>query len=151
MANDFFEESHLVSDHEMQDLWARLLAGHANEPSTFSKRTIETIAFLDKVYAELFTKADSFVWVIYQQFVLFIYDVQELFYNKAGLNYTSLSHLNKLGVINFINVTDFAFTDKLKIKLTQYFETPISLEFKNASENTLQKVKSFYLKSDWSC
>ena len=89
--------------------------------------------------------------MIIQQFVLFIYDVQEIFNNKAGLNYTSLSHLNKLGVINFINVTDFAFTDKLKIKLTQYFETPISLEFKNASENTLQKVKSFYLKSDWSC
>ena len=135
----------------MQDLWARLLAGHANEPSTFSKRTIETIAFLDKVYAELFTKADSFVWVIYQQFVFFIYDVDEIIYNKAGLNYASLSHLNKLGVINSNNVIGFALTDKLEIKLTQYFEKLISLEFKNASENTLQKVEKCYLKSDWSC
>src|SRR5687768_4210652 len=51
----FFAECKLVSDGEMQSLWAKLLAGQANQPGTFSKRTIEFVSNLDKSDAQLFT------------------------------------------------------------------------------------------------
>ena len=44
----FFEASKLVSDKEMQSLWARLLAGEANKSGTFSKRTIDQVPNLEK-------------------------------------------------------------------------------------------------------
>ncbi len=52
----FFEKCRNVSDNEMQCLWSRLLAGEANKPGSYSKRTIELISNLDKSDAHLFTK-----------------------------------------------------------------------------------------------
>src|SRR3990172_7165310 len=37
---NFFDKSRIVSDKEMQGLWARVLAGEANAPGTYSKRTV---------------------------------------------------------------------------------------------------------------
>jgi hypothetical protein len=57
---NFFDKCCLVSDDEMQRLWSRLLTGEANEPGTFSRRTIKLVASLDKKDAHLFTKIMSF-------------------------------------------------------------------------------------------
>ena len=58
-----FDKCRLVSDAEMQSVWARILAEEANQPRTFSKRTIDLVASLDKVDAELFTSFCTFVWM----------------------------------------------------------------------------------------
>jgi len=42
-----FDKCRLISDAEMQSLWANLLAGEANKPGSLSKRTIELVASLD--------------------------------------------------------------------------------------------------------
>lgn len=39
----FFEASGNISNEQMQELWARVLAGEVNRPGTFSLRTIETL------------------------------------------------------------------------------------------------------------
>ena len=41
---NFFDKSRIVSDNEMQDLWARILAGEANTPGTYSKRTVNFLS-----------------------------------------------------------------------------------------------------------
>ena len=51
----FFKQCDTVSDKEMQSLWSRLLAGEATSPGTFSKRTVDFIASIDKKDAALFT------------------------------------------------------------------------------------------------
>jgi hypothetical protein len=51
---NFFDKSRLTSDQEMQQLWAKILAGEANAPGKFSKRTINLMASLDKSDAEQF-------------------------------------------------------------------------------------------------
>jgi len=53
----FFDRCRLISDEEMQSLWSNMLAGQANKPGSFSKRTIEIVATLDKSDAALFTRA----------------------------------------------------------------------------------------------
>ena len=61
---NFFDKCRLVSDTEMQSLWSKLLAGEANEPGAFSKRTIELVASLDKEDAYLFTTLMGFACYI---------------------------------------------------------------------------------------
>jgi hypothetical protein len=51
----FFEKCKIVSDTEMKGLWARVLAGEANNPGSFSRRTVEFIATMDKKEAHDFT------------------------------------------------------------------------------------------------
>src|SRR3989344_6859039 len=52
---NFFDKSRLISDSDMQNIWAKILAGEANAPGKFSKRTINFMSSLDKRDAESFT------------------------------------------------------------------------------------------------
>src|SRR5439155_8369999 len=61
---NFFEKSRIVSDEDMQRLWSRVLAGEANKPGTFSRRTVNLLADMEKLDAELFTNVYRFVWMI---------------------------------------------------------------------------------------
>lgn len=59
MAN-FFDKCRIVSDKEMKSIWSKVLAGEANTPNSFSKRTVNLLASLDKSDAELFTSLCGF-------------------------------------------------------------------------------------------
>src|SRR5438132_11151718 len=84
----------------MQGLWSRVLAGEANSPGTYSKRTVNFLSDLDKNDAELFTKLCGFAWLI-GNLVPLIYDEQQEIYNKFGVNFNTLSHLESIGLIQF--------------------------------------------------
>ena len=43
---NFFDKCRIVSDEDMQRLWSRVLAGEANAPGAFSKRTVNLLADL---------------------------------------------------------------------------------------------------------
>lgn len=45
---NFFDKSRIISDEEMQSLWSSVLAGEANAPGTYSKRTVNFLSDLDK-------------------------------------------------------------------------------------------------------
>ena len=91
MENDwlvnFFDKSRIVSDNEMQSLWSRVLAGEANNPGTYSKRTVNFLSDLDKVDAALFTKLCGFTWFI-GNLVPLVFDVNAEIYKKTGLTLT---------------------------------------------------------------
>jgi hypothetical protein len=58
--SNFFDKCRIVSDEEMQSLWAKVLAGEANSPGSYSKRTVNFLSSLDKSDAQLFLHyADS--------------------------------------------------------------------------------------------
>ena len=61
---NFFDKCRIISDDEMQSLWARVLAGEANSPGRYSKRTVNFLNSLDKVDANLFTALCGFGWQI---------------------------------------------------------------------------------------
>lgn len=95
---NFFDKSRIITDQDMQALWARVLAGEANVPGTFSKRTVNLLVDLDKTDAELFSKLCGFVWT-FGDFVPLVFDVQAEIYTRQGLTFDSLSHLNSIGLI----------------------------------------------------
>ena len=122
----FFEECKLISDEEMQSLWANLLAGEANEPGTFSKRTIDFVSNMDKSDAELFTNLCSFC---INKEILFIYDYTNDVYQQKGLTFALLTHLDSIGLVKFDDEADYAMDDIKDNDTVDYFGTLIQLQF----------------------
>jgi len=137
---NFFEKSRIISDQQMQKLWSGVLAGEANSPGTFSKRTVNLLADLDKRDAELFTRLCGFVWMIGDLSPL-IFDAQNEIYNRAGLSFSSLTHLDTLGLIRFDNIGDFLRMSLPKKTTVYYYGAPIELTLPSEQDNQLQTGK----------
>lgn len=58
---NFFDKCRIVSNEGMQYLWAKVLAGEANEPGKYSRRTVNFLSEIDKQDADCFMKLCSFV------------------------------------------------------------------------------------------
>ncbi len=102
---NFFDKSRIISDDDMQNFWARTLAGEANSPGSYSKRTVNFLGGMDKRDAELFQALCGFIWVIDGILSPLIYDHNAAIYNDKGINFTALVHLESIGLIQF----DFGF------------------------------------------
>lgn len=133
---NFFDKSRIISDEEMQELWSKVLAGEANSPGAFSKRTVNLLADLDKRDAELFTHLCGFVWVI-EDLAPLIFDVQNEIYAQAGLNFNSLTHLDTLGLIRFDNLSGFLRVGLPKKVTVSYCGQPVELTLPNEHNNQL--------------
>ena len=138
---NFFEKSRIVSDNEMQELWSRVLAGEANDPGTYSKRTVNFLSDLDKGEAALFTKFCGFVWEI-GNLVPLVFDVQAEIYNKNGINFGALQHLDSIGLVKLENLTGFLQKDIPKRFTVNYYGRPLNLEMSKDAGNHLKIGKT---------
>jgi hypothetical protein len=96
--SNFFDKCRIVSDTQMQGLWSRVLAGEANVPGTFSKRTVNFLSDLDKTDAEMFAKLCGFGWDI-KGFAPLILNTEWNIYAQNGVGFSSLNHLESIGLI----------------------------------------------------
>ena len=96
---NFFDKCRSVSDHEMQLLWSRILSGEANAPGSFSRKTVNLVADLDKASAKLFHTLCSFGWQVDDTFTPLILDFDELIYNQQGVEFSLLGELDAIGLI----------------------------------------------------
>ena len=146
MENDwivnFFDKSRIVSDNEMQELWSRVLAGEANSPGTYSKRTVNSLSDLDKTEAELFTKLCGFGWQI-GEVVPLVFNVQAEIYNRCGITFTTLSHLDSIGLVQFQNPTGFKLLNLPKSTVTHYHGRLLHLNLPKDTDNELDIGKVF--------
>lgn len=134
---NFFDKSRIVSDEDMQKLWSKLLAGEANHPGAISKRTVNLMADLDKRDAELFTRLCDFAWVIGSNIVPLVFDANLELYNRVGLYFNSLSHLETLGLIQFDNLAGYLL-QKLPKKITVvYYDRQLELTLPSDADNVL--------------
>lgn len=86
--NRFFTIVEDVSDAEMQQLWARILAGEVKNPKSYSLRTLEVLRNMTKEEAEQITKASQFV--LYGGIICS---------EDFGINLDSQSFLDEIGLI----------------------------------------------------
>ena len=140
MENDwvtnFFDKSRIVSDEEMQTIWANVLAGEANTPGSFSRRTVNLLSDLDKKDAELFQTLCKFGWSI-GEFTPLVFDSQAPIYNNEGINFSTLSHLDNLGLIQFNSLSGFNKQGLPENFTLVYCGQPLPLEMKNGQKNQL--------------
>ena len=101
---NFFDKCKYVSDEQMQELWAKLIAGEANQPGTFSRKTVNLMADLDSYTANLFSTYCGFAIDIGKQGVpLIVFDQsKELpsIYRDQGIDYQALRVLAEIGLIS---------------------------------------------------
>jgi hypothetical protein len=136
----FFKQCETVSDKEMQSLWAKLLAGEASKPTTYSKRTVDFVASMDKRDAALFTMLGRFVWSLSDPTPL-ILDPNADFLKAIGLTFTSLKHLDAIGLVSFESVAGYQANNVAKHAVAVYFGRPVDIEFPQDSNNTLDLGK----------
>ena len=138
---NFFDKCRIVSDDEMQELWSRVLAGEANAPGSYSKRTVNFLSDLDKADAELFTSLCGFGWQIGNAVVPLVFDFQAEVYKRHGINFDTLSHLESIGLILLGSVNDFIsqnLPEKFKVF---YYGRHFTLEIPHDANNTLRVGK----------
>lgn len=133
---NFFDKCRLISDQDMQSLWSKILAGEANNPGSYSKRTVNIMASLDKEDAILFTKLCSFNWLIDDTQPL-IFDSNAEIYLKNGINFSVLTHLESIGLICFNILTGYVRQGIPKKVLVAYQNIELILEFEKDKENIL--------------
>ena len=144
MENDwianFFDKCRIVSDSEMQSLWSRVLAGEANAPGTYSKRTVNLLSDLDKSDAELFTKLCGFGWQI-DDFIPLVFNEKVEIYNRHGINLDTLSHLESIGLIQF-RVFGFMWSNFSQRFFADYYGKPLFLDMPKDTGNKLKIGKT---------
>ena len=103
MENDwivnFFDKARIISNNEMQDLWARILAGEANTPGSYSKRTVNFMSDVNKNDGELFSALCRYTWTFYNENFPLIFSLDNEIYNRHGIRFGSLTHLESIGLI----------------------------------------------------
>ena len=136
---NFFDKSRIVSDNEMQDLWARILAGEANAPGTYAKRTVNLLLDLDKNEAELFTKLCGFVWAVEGEVpVPLVFDQTAEIYTRNGLDFISLSHLDSIGLIHYGGLEGIEINELPKRFTVAYYDRTLALEMSKNADNDLE-------------
>ena len=133
---NFFDKCRLVSDEEMQALWAKVLAGEANSPGKYSKRTVNFLGLLDKCDATLFEKLLGFAWFIGNA-VPIVYDTDLSIYKEHGITFTSLKHLDDIGLLSYEPITGYRKVGFSKKTMLFYYGTTILIEFSNDTNNEL--------------
>jgi len=139
----FFDKCEKVSNKEMQSLWSRLLAGEATTPGTYSKRTVDFVATMDRKDAELFTKFSQFTWMIGEPIPL-VFDASDEIYTKNGINFSSLKHLDSIGLISFESVSGYKRHGYGKNTVIFYFGQPTLVEFPKEKDNEIELGKTLF-------
>ena len=122
----------LVSDAEMQSLWAKILAGEVNAHGSFSKRTVHIVSTLDKEDAGHFATLHRFCWRNSGLTIpiIFYYSKMPQFYVKHGFTDQILSHLEDIGIIEIYRgmfhrkVLDFSSDDRDVFYFGRKFTAP---------------------------
>lgn len=127
----FFEKCRTVSNDEMQTIWARILAGEANIPNTFSKNTLSILSTLERKDAELFTVLSGYTWNVGGMAIPLIFDVSNEIYTRHGVNFASLEHLASIGLITFNSFAGYQLTKQPKPMMVIHFGKLKIFEFPN--------------------
>ncbi|MBD0410198.1 DUF2806 domain-containing protein [Pseudoalteromonas distincta] len=132
----FFKNCETVSDSEMQSLWSRLLSGEATRPGTFSKRTVDFVASMDKKDAEIFTKFCQFSWFL-DDVMPIIMEPEDEIYTREGINFSVLKHLDAIGLVSFESTSGYRRMGFGKKAQIFYFGRPTIIEFPKDKDNDL--------------
>jgi hypothetical protein len=138
---NFFDKCRIVSDSQMQELWARVLAGEGNNPGAFSRKTVNLIADLDKRDADLFKNLCRFGWRINRTVEVLIFYEQSELYNRLGINYNSLGQLETLGLVHFTEVGNVDMAGLPQVVSASYGDRQVTLNFPDAKGNRLDVGK----------
>ena len=134
---NFFDKCRSVSNEDMQSLWSRILSGEANAPGSFSRKTVNLVADLDKSSAELFRGLCGFGWQFDEVLVPIIFDFRDPIYTEHGLSLFSLAELDAIGLIQIGPIGGFTLNGLSKTITAGYHERSVRLTLPKNDDNSL--------------
>lgn len=94
----YYEASGNISDKEMQILWAKILAGEIEKPSSYSLRTLDVLRNMSKEEAECFVKiCNASIKIESKKYVI---PADQDYLSKNGIDYSDILMLEEIGLIN---------------------------------------------------
>ena len=149
MDNDFFwntvEHSKTVSNEEMQELIAKIIAGEYNKPGSYAMSTLHSIKMLGKDELELFENICSLL-INNEQIPKNLFslpDSAKAFLNELQVDFGSLQVLQNLGLFLPNDMTRSLENPEKKDFAIQYYDKQII--FTPSNENNLRiKMPGFY-------
>lgn len=112
----FYEAVGNVSDREMQFIWAKILSGEIQNPSTYSFKTIDALKNLNKKDAILFRTICNHSFSIGDS--VFVPNERD-YIEKCQIDYIDIMRLNELGLIHNDSTIhiDFEISEEEKVVL----------------------------------
>jgi Protein of unknown function (DUF2806) len=104
---NFFDKCRTVSNEEMQQLWAKILAGEVNNPGAFSSRTVSLLADFEKRDAEALALVCSYGVGDGNELPLIFHYAPEIYKIHGRLLWDSMHRLKDLGLLRFSLLGDF--------------------------------------------
>lgn len=105
----FFNYAEDISSDEMQEIWARILAGEVKKPKSFSLRTLDTLRNLSKEDAEIFMKFAKLAVEANGTSFIINFKNEKLLEEKYNLKFNDRLLLEELG---FLTANDLSYTVK---------------------------------------
>lgn len=94
----YYEASGNISDKEMQILWAKILAGEIEKPSSYSLRTLDVLRNISKEEAERFVKiCNAAIKIESGKYAI---PADHDYISKNIINYSDILMLEEIGLIN---------------------------------------------------
>lgn len=90
----FFNDVQDVSSEEMQQLWAKVLAGEVDRPGQFSLRTLDALHDMSVGEAKLFAEACNYVAA--ERMIIYTDDMQ---FMDNNLHFSNILNLAELGLV----------------------------------------------------
>lgn len=153
MDNDFFwntiEHAKTISNDEMQELVAKIIAGEYNAPGTYSMATLHILKMIGKKELELFEKVCSFCDNDLQipQKVFNIPDSLKPTLNSLKIDFSSLQSLQILGLVLPNTMSQKIDNPDKENLVIEYFHKKIELEPTHESDFKIH-IPSYYTLSD---
>ena len=133
----FFDQCRSVNSQQMQTLWSRALAGEANSPGSFSKRTVTALAGLDASEAKWFTHLCSYAAQVNNDTVPLVFDTTSEVYSRGQVTFVTLSDLESIGLIRHSIVGSIQMEGLPKTVRVQYYGKRCQLTMPKNSNNEL--------------
>jgi hypothetical protein len=150
--NDFFwntiEHAKNVSNENVQELLAKILAGEYNRPGSYSIMTLNTLKMLGQSDILLFEKMASFLisdHLIPNKF--FTLDHQTSIHKTMHISFSDLQHLQTLGLVLPNTMTVNITNHQNSIIELNYQETPLYFKCNHESDYTF-RFPDFYSLSE---
>ena len=139
----FFNSVEDISDEDMQQLWAQLLAGEIKRPKSFSLRTLEALKNLSKYEAETFQALNKFVIVgINNCYIPGDIDIRDEF----GIEFADLLNSSECGLISIIDTIEAFYEIAPNSERAVFGNENIDVIVKNnQSKKILTKASAFPL------
>lgn len=103
----FFDNAKNVSKENIQVVWGKLLANELTNYGSVSKSLIHILATISNEDAEAFNKLCRYSCEIDGKEHVLIFDGYEDLYTKDGLDFSQLSELARLGLIQYNSISGF--------------------------------------------